>query len=280
LPGDEQCVPVILGNMIGDAAGAAVHGGAAEGFVVDLFPGGGEGQFRSAEVHVALAAHDHHFVAQRGDVGAARGARTHHHRDLRDAVGRHADLVVEDRTELAVVGKDVGHVRQKGAAAVDQGDAGQAMLPGKHLGAHMLLARHAVIGATLYRGVVGDDHAGPAGHQAHTGDDARPRRHAFVLVASRKLPQLQEGRTRIEQQLDAIPRQYLVASQMFGAHLLGTAGTRGAPPRPQILDAGQVGLAVVPERIRTRRYPRCQNSHVRPTWRTARRCARPARARR
>ena len=66
-------------------------------------------------------------------------------------------------------------VRQVGAAAVDQIDAGQPVLLRDLLRAQMLLHRHREIGAALHRRVVGDDHALAPGHAADAGDDARPR---------------------------------------------------------------------------------------------------------
>ena len=71
---------------------------------------------------------------------------------------RHLRLVEEDAAEMVAVGKDLGLVRQVGAAAIDQIDAGQPVLLRDLLRAQMLLHRHREIGAALHRGVVGDDH--------------------------------------------------------------------------------------------------------------------------
>ena len=61
-------------------------------------------------------------------VGAPGRAAPHHHRDLRDAGGRHLRLVVEDAAEMVAVGKDLVLVRQVGAAGIDKVDAGQPVL--------------------------------------------------------------------------------------------------------------------------------------------------------
>ena len=183
---DGQRVAVIFGNVIGDAADAAMHLGTAQRLGIHRLAGGGKGQLGTAEVHIALLLDNHRLVAQRRDVGATRRARPHHHGNLLDAFGRHADLVVENAAELPHVGKNVGHLRQEGATAVHQRDAGQAVCPSNLLRPHMLLAGHAVVSATLHGGVVGNDHARTALHQTDAGDDAGTRRHAVVHALAGK----------------------------------------------------------------------------------------------
>jgi hypothetical protein len=152
---DGKRVAVIFGDVVGDAADTAVHLGAAQRLGIHRLAGGGKGQLGTAEVHIALLLDNHRLVAQRRDVGATRRAGAHHHGNLLDAFGRHANLVVENAAELPHIGKDVGHFRQEGTTTVHQRDAGQAVCPGNLLRPHMLLAGHAVVGAALHGGVVG-----------------------------------------------------------------------------------------------------------------------------
>ena len=194
--GDRDRVAVAFGQMIGDAADAAVHLAAAERFDADFFLGRGIDQLRPAEEHRALVSHDDGFVAQRRHVGAAGGRRPVDDGDLRNAFARHPDLVVEDRAELAFVRKDIGLVRQVGAAGLHHGDAGQPVLPGKPLSADVLLAGDAVIGAALHRGIVGDDHAGAARHHADAGDDAAAGRHALIHAFAGELAEFEKRRAR------------------------------------------------------------------------------------
>jgi hypothetical protein len=65
--------------------------------------GCGLDQRRSAQENRAVACDDHRFVGHRGDVRAAGRARSHHGRDLRDPLARHARLVVEDASEVIAV---------------------------------------------------------------------------------------------------------------------------------------------------------------------------------
>ena len=116
------------------------------------------------------------LVAHRRHVGAAGGARAHHHRDLRDALGRHVGLVVEDAAEVLAVGKHVVLVGQVGAAAVDQVDARQAVLLRDLLRAQVLFLTVSGVGAALHRGVVAHDHAVDAADAADAGDHAGARR--------------------------------------------------------------------------------------------------------
>ena len=242
--GDRDRVAVAFRQMVGDAADAAMHLAAAERFDADFFLGRGVDELRAAEEHRALISHDDGFVAQRRHVGAAGGRRPVDDGDLRDAFARHPDLVVEDRAELSFVGKDTGLVRQIGAAGLHHGDAGQPVLPGKPLGADMLLAGDAVIGAALHRGVVGDDHAGAARHHADAGDDAAAGRHAFIHAFAGELAKFEKRRAGIDQRCDALARQQLLALLVQPPRPLRTADGCGGAARPQIGDPLVVGLPI------------------------------------
>ena len=76
---------------------------------------------RRAQVHRGVAlAHDHH-VAERGDVGAARGRGPEQDADLRHAA-REPDLVVEDPARAAAAGEHLHLVGDPRAGRVDQVD--------------------------------------------------------------------------------------------------------------------------------------------------------------
>jgi hypothetical protein len=62
-----------------------MHVAAAEIFRRDDFAGRGFHKRRPGEKNRALVLHDHGFVRHRRNVSTARGARTHHARDLRNA---------------------------------------------------------------------------------------------------------------------------------------------------------------------------------------------------
>ena len=101
---------------------------------------------------------DDRLVAHRRDVRAARRARAHDGRDLRDAGGGHRRLVEEDPAEVLAVGEDLVLQRQVGAAGVDEVDARQAVVQRDLLRAQVLLDRQREVRAALDRRVVGDDH--------------------------------------------------------------------------------------------------------------------------
>src|SRR5579864_5528398 len=123
-----QRMAVVLGIIIGDAGFLGVHVGAAQLLGTDQLAGSGLHQRRAAEKDGALVAHDDGLVRHRRHIGAARGARAHHHRDLGDAGGRQGRLVVEDAAEMLAVGKHLGPVRQVGATGIDEIDARQPVL--------------------------------------------------------------------------------------------------------------------------------------------------------
>ena len=190
-------------------------------------------QRRPAEEDRALVLDDDALVRHRRHVGAAGGARAHHHRDLRDAGARHGRLVVEDAAEMLAVGEHLVLVGQVGAAGIDQVDARQVVLARDLLGADVLLDGHREIRAALDRGVVAHDHAFAAGDAADAGDDAGRGDVAAIHVVRRELRQLEERRADIEQHADAVARQQLAALDVLVARGLAAA----------LLDRGELGRA-------------------------------------
>ena len=177
---DPQRVAVVVGQMVGDAGDLGVQVAAAELLGGHHLAGGGLHQRRAAEEDGALVADDDGFVAHRGHIRTACGARAEHRGDLRNALGAHGRLVVEDAAEVFAVGEHLVLPRQERAAGVDQVDARQPVLRRDLLCAQMLLDRDRVVRAALDRRVVGHDHAFAAGHPADAGD--HPGAGAFVVV--------------------------------------------------------------------------------------------------
>ena len=128
-------------EVVGDAADARMHVGTAQLLGGDFFPGRRLNQRRAAEKNRAVALDDDRLVGHRRDIGAARRAGTEHGGNLGDAFARHTGHVVEDAPKMVAVGKDVGLQMEKGAARIDEIDAGQAVLFGDDLRPHVLLDR-------------------------------------------------------------------------------------------------------------------------------------------
>ena len=115
-------------------------------------------------------------------------------------------------------------------------DAGQIVLPRDILGAQMLLHRHRIIGAALDGRVIGDDHAFAPRDPPDAGDDAGGMHVAAIEAVGGERRQFEKGRAGIEQQIDALARQHLAASDMarscVGAPAQGGGGqffTQGQP---------------------------------------------------
>ena len=214
---------VVLGEMIDDAGNPRVHIAAAELLGGHHFASSRFHQRRTAEKDGALVAHDDGFVAHRGHVGAAGGARTHDHRDLRNGRRRHVGLVVEDAAEMFGVGKHFVLARQVRAARVHEVHAGQPVFLGDALRAQMFLDADGVVRAALHRRVVADDHAFAAGDAADAGDDAGAGRFVAIHAESRERRQLEERRARVQQHLHAIAGQQFAARHVFGARRIPAA---------------------------------------------------------
>ena len=203
--------------VVGDARHAGVHLRSAEVLRRDLLAGGGLHQRRAAEEDRAGALDDHGLVGHRRHVGATRGRRAHHERDLGDPGGGHPGLVVEDPPEVLAIREDVRLERQERAAAVDQVDARQPVLERDLLRAQVLLDGHRVVRAALDRGVVGDDDA----HRALDPADARSRSrrsapHRRTGPFGGERAQLEEGRPGVEEVVDPLANRQLAALSMPG----------------------------------------------------------------
>ena len=196
----------------------------------------GHHQRGAAQENRALVAHDDSLVAHGRHIGSARRTRAHYHRHLRDALGRHVRLIEEDAAEMIAIWKYLVLLREKCPTRVDKVDAGQVVLFGDFLRPQVLLDGHRVVGAALHGRIVGDDHALHTLHTANTCDDARRGRVAIVHPEGGELPDLEEGRARIEQLRNAVARQELAARSVSDPRHLPAALGHIRHFCPQVLD--------------------------------------------
>jgi hypothetical protein len=211
---------------------------AAEVLGADVLASGGLHQRRSAEEDRALVADDDALVAHRRHVRAACGARAEHGRDLRDALRREVGLVVEALPEPPHVREQLVLQREVAAARVDEVDAGQAILQRDLLRARVLARRHRVVGAALDRRVVAHDDDLATADAPDACDDPGAGRLVVVHAVRRQRGELEEGRSTVEQALDALARQQLSARDVLLGSLWPTAGH----------DARELAVEVVAER--------------------------------
>ncbi len=169
-----------------------------------VLPRGGLHERWSADEDRASPLHDHGLVRHRRDVRAARGARAHDDRDLRDAEGRQPRLIEEDAAEVVAIGEDLGLQREEGAPGIDQVDARQSVLTRDLLGPEVLLHGQRVVRAALHGRVVRDDDALAPLDDADARDDAGRRRVAVVELPRGERVQLEKRRSRVEQTVDAL----------------------------------------------------------------------------
>ena len=221
--------------------------GATELLGRHVLAGGGLHQRRAAEEDRAGAADDDGLVAHRRHVRAARRARPHDQRDLRDPGGRHPRLVVEDPPEVIAVREDLRLEREERAARIDEVDARQPVLERDLLGPQVLADRHRVVGAALDRRVVGDDDAGRALDPADARDDPGAGCVVVVQAGRGEGRQLEEGRARVEQPLDPLADGELAALAMALDRTVVAAGAAVRErrlARPQVRDEGRHRVVV------------------------------------
>ncbi len=214
---------VVFSQMIDDARNARMHIGTAEVFSGDHFTSRCLDQRRTAEKNSTLVLDDDRLVAHRWHVGAAGRARAEHSGDLRNASRRQVGLVEENAAEVFLIREDFILHRQKGTAGIDQIDAGQAIFQRDFLRPQVLFHRQRVVGAALYRGIVGNNHAFDA-FDAADADDHRRRRHIPTIhIVGGELGDFEKGRAGVEQGADPFARQQLAARQVLLACRLGAA---------------------------------------------------------
>ena len=212
---------VVFGEVVGHAGDACVDVGAAELLRGNFFAGRGLHERRAAEKDGAGALDDDGLVGHGRDVGPAGGAGPHHDGDLRDALGRHPGLVVEDAAEMLAIREDLGLQRQECATRVHEIDAGQPVLERDLLGAQVFLDRDRVVGPALDGRIVGDDDHFAAGDASDAGHQTRARRLVAVEVPGRERRQLEKRGAGIEEPVDSLANRQLalftVALQVFRA---------------------------------------------------------------
>ena len=236
LPRQRQRVRIVLGQVVGHARKAGVYIAAAQFLGRHHLANGGLHQRRAAQENGALVLHDDGFVTHGRHVGAARRARTHDHRNLRNALRAHVGLVVEDAAKVVAVGEHLVLVGQVGAARIHQVDAGQVVLHGNFLCPQVLLHRHGVVGAALHRGVVAHDHAFHASHAAYACNHAGCRCRVVVQVQRGQRGHFQKRGAGVQQHFHAFARQQLAAGGVLGARGLAAAQRHPFYVGTQVID--------------------------------------------
>ena len=148
-----------------------MHLGAAHLLQRDVLADHHLGHPRRAEVHRGVAVAHDHDVAERRDVGAARGARPEQDAHLRHCAGQ-PDLVEEDAAGVAAAGEHLHLLGDPRAGGVHEVDHRHAMRERGLLDAQDLLDGLGTPRAGLDGRVVGHQRHGATGDRAESGDDA------------------------------------------------------------------------------------------------------------
>ena len=85
VPGDRQCVRVVVGQVIGNAGHSRVNAAAAERFRINNLTGRGFDERWATQEDRALVAHDNGLVTHCRHVGATGRARAQDRSNLRNA---------------------------------------------------------------------------------------------------------------------------------------------------------------------------------------------------
>jgi hypothetical protein len=192
-----------------------MHARAADGFGIDHLAGGAFDEIRASQAHEAGAFDHDDVIAERGKIGAARDARTHHGGNLRHTeLAPHKRIIVENSPAAILARKNAVLVRQVDARGVHQIDDGDAVAHGDFLRAQALGDGFGPPGAGLHGGVARDDDGVAAFDLADAGDGAQAGRFAIVLVVGQQQSDFEEGRAGVEQRGDAFARGHLAGAML------------------------------------------------------------------
>ncbi len=261
-----QRVVVVVGHVVGHAGEPGVDVGAAQFLGRDLLAGGGLHERRAAQEDRPRAADDDRFIRHGRHVGAAGRAGAHDDGDLRDPLGGHARLVVEDPAEVVAVGEDLGLQRQEGAARVDEVHARQAILERNLLRSEVLLHRDGKVRPALHRGVVGDDHHFAPAHAADARHQAGAGGVAAVHPPRGQRRELEERRAGVQQAFDPLANGQLALLAMALDRLFTAAAAHLGEPLAQFGHHALHVRAIAVEQVGIRLQVRLDDVHGGPHY--------------
>ena len=219
-----------------------MHPGPAELLVVGVLPGGHLHQRRPAEEHLRAAVDHHDVVAHARDVGPAGGGVAEDQGDRRDARRGQLGDVTEDP---AARQEDLRLGGQVGPAGLHEVDERQPVAPRRLQRPADLAQRVRVRGAAAHGRVVGDDHALHAGDHTDTADQAGA--DGEVAAPPGQGGQLQERRTRVDQQGDPFTGEQLAPFGVTGGGLRASTGDRDLELPGELVELLQHRIAVLGE---------------------------------
>ena len=170
---------IVLSQVIGHTGNPRVYFGTPQFLGTDHFSGRRFDQRWTGEKNRALPLDDNTLIRHRWHVGAACGTGSHHHRNLRNTLGRHIRLIIKNAPKMISVGKYLVLARQVRAARIDQVNAGQVIFLCNGLCSQMFLDRDRVVGTPLDRRIVGNNHAF---NPIHTADSSNQSSGDNIIV--------------------------------------------------------------------------------------------------
>ena len=235
-----QRLVFVLSEVVCHPGLCGVHVCSTEFFRGDFLPCSRFDEGWTGEENGAVALDDDGLIGHGWNVGAPGRARSQHGSHLGDAVSGHSCLIAENAAEMPDVGKHFVLHRQEGATGVNEVDARQVVFMGDGLRSDVFLDRHGVVRSTLDSGVVGNEEALASVDHADAGDDTGRVCSSVVEVVSSKRREFQEGRTGVNDALDAFSSKVFASGTMAIDVLSSAALGGGLKARTQFFEECQV----------------------------------------
>ena len=182
-------------------ADGRVHGGPTEFFRRNFLPDRCLYQRRSSQKQAAAIRHQH-VIAHHRQISAPSHTHAHDGGDLRNTHGRHDSVVAKNTPKIVSIGKNIFLQRKKNASRIDEINGRNAILNGNILRPNYFFRRHRKKRASLYRGVVHDEHHHPGLDARQSRNHSRRRRATpFLIHFVRRVEAKFEERSGVGQQV-------------------------------------------------------------------------------
>ena len=205
-PRDADGLGLVAGEVVAQARRAGVHERPAQLFLVGLLADGHLDQRWPTEEDAGPALDHDRVVAHARQVGAAGSGGPEHHADRRDPLRRE----LRQAAELLAPGNEhVGLARQVRPSGLDEDQHREAVHLSHVHGAQELADRGGARRPAAHGRVVGDHQALGVRHLGQRHDDTAAHRVARVQAGQRA--QLEHGRPRVDERLEALAHHHLAA---------------------------------------------------------------------
>src|SRR5581483_4962093 len=203
-PNPRQAQVIIGFSIVHSSGSLGLHGSSAQLFGGIFRANGRLHQCRPGKEEAAVFCHQD-GVTHHWKIGASTHTHAHEGRNLRNTHSRHDSVITKNAAKIVNVRENIFLERQESAGGVDQIDGRNMVFNSDVLGADNLLNGHREKCASLYRGIVHNQHEQSPVDPSQARNHSRTARAAPFLVHFKCSvnSQFKEGTLGIDQQVNS-----------------------------------------------------------------------------